>query len=202
VSNVTHLVYKALRVIEPGQQIYMHYGSFSSLSDAQLLMDYGFVFKANRNNVVMIDYQILPGTPNYERKVQLFEEAQIGTTHFSINKEEFPVDLVTTMRITKMTESELANQQLTNDAISKRTVSLQNEIETFRSLIILTSNLLHQYPTLLEEDETLLKQGNLTPRHENAILVRLGEKRILRNFLGRLQHYKKGLEEQTHKQEL
>jgi len=202
VSNVTHLVYKALRAIEQGQQIYMRYGSFSSLSDAQLLMDYGFVLKENMNNVVMIDYHILPDTPNYERKLQLFEEARIGTTHFSINKDEFPVDLVTTMRITKMTEAELHNEQLTHNAISKRIVTPQNEIETFRSLIILTSNLLHQYPTLLEQDETFLKIGNLSPRQEHAIIVRLGEKKILTRLLGRLQHYKRGLEAQTDKHEL
>jgi SET domain-containing protein 6 len=38
---------------------------------------------------------------------------------------------------------------------------------------------LEQYPTSIEEDEALLKKGGLSSRLEMAVVVRLGEKKLL-----------------------
>ena len=43
------------------------------------------------------------------------------------------------------------------------------------------------YPTTMEEDETLLKGDDLAKRHRMAIVVRLGEKRLLHEALTLLQ---------------
>jgi len=53
------------------------------------------------------------------------------------------------------------------------------------------------YPTSMEEDETLLKGGDLAKRHRMAITVRLGEKRLLHEALALLQ---RGDEEDTGRQ--
>jgi len=46
---------------------------------------------------------------------------------------------------------------------------------------------LAQYPTSIEDDEKLLKEGSLEKRHRMAVEVRLGEKRLLHEALALLQ---------------
>ena len=58
-------------------------------------------------------------------------------------------------------------------------VSPQNEFEVHHSLLMNVEHLISQYPTTLDEDMSLLRQGSLTDRAANAVAFRIEVKRIL-----------------------
>lgn len=62
-------------------------------------------------------------------------------------------------------------------------VSLANETRSLLALAGACTEALRRFPTSLEEDEALLQDQALTRNARNSILMRRGEKRVLRYFL-------------------
>ena len=58
-------------------------------------------------------------------------------------------------------------------------LSIRNEKRVLKKIYDLTSAQLFAYPNTIEEDEEFLKDQSLTFNHRNAVLYRLGEKKIL-----------------------
>jgi histone-lysine N-methyltransferase SETD3 len=62
-------------------------------------------------------------------------------------------------------------------------VSLANETRSLLALAAACTEALRRFPTSMEEDEALLQDQALTRNSRNSILMRRGEKRVLRYFL-------------------
>ena len=78
---------------------------------------------------------------------------------------------------------EFSELEVVADALQGKPVSLINELRSYRAAINALSTLYRSYQTTIEEDAELLKQSNLSARVRNAVVVRKGQKEILKNVI-------------------
>ncbi|EGR34646.1 SET domain protein [Ichthyophthirius multifiliis] len=62
-------------------------------------------------------------------------------------------------------------------------ISIQNEIDMWNKINQVCQNQMQLYKTNIEEDNQLLQDNNLTLNQRNCVLLRLGEKDILRFYI-------------------
>jgi len=178
-------------------KIFIEYGSFSALSNSQLLMDYGFICDDNHNSLLLYPYHFPSTISDYETKIELLQMANIDihNNYFVISKEEFPEDLVTAVRIEKLSPNDIYQSLIRSKLINKKRISLTNELETFSHLITHTTQLLSKYGTSVTQDQELLTSSSLTSRYRIALILRLEEKNQLHLLLSRLNYFKSKLEQ-------
>lgn len=90
------------------------------------------------------------------------------------------------MRIQALKPSEFDSY---TKAFQGRPISLRNELEVYRTLMLACQNLVKRYPTTLQQDAELLGKEDLSSNMRNAIHLRKGEKETLiltMNYIARL----------------
>ncbi|PHZ17134.1 RuBisCO-cytochrome methylase [Rhizopus microsporus ATCC 52813] len=153
---------KAIKNIKEGEQIYNTYGD---LCNADLLRKYGFVDEKNDFDLVELDGLLVVDVccegqdeALKEKKIEfLMEEGALDDT-----KDEF-----------KMMEEKqkLPKPKLTKEAKEKIETILKKRLE--------------RYPTSLEDDELMLTQ--VKDNKKNALIVRIGEKKIIKETLANVE---------------
>jgi hypothetical protein len=113
--------------IEKGTQIFAPYGVRKRLSNAQLLMDYGFVWPFNPHDVVIFHFEIPLTDPYYEEKIELLEQAHLFRDDYNVYLGEYPEDLMAAIRINCLSVIDLQDPQLTEAATKKQKIHDSNE---------------------------------------------------------------------------
>merc|ERR1711998_594136 len=93
-------------------------------------------------------------------------------------------ELLAAMRIQALKPSEFDQY---SRAFKGQPVTLRNELEVYRTLMLACQNLLKRYKTTLQQDQELL-QTELSTHVRNAVVTRKGEKETLMltmNYIGR-----------------
>lgn len=189
--NSTHMVFTAARTIPPNTQILVPYGKYSLLSNAQLLMDYGFVFADNSlGNTIFLPFRLESRVDDHTAKLQILKKAGLKReNNFPISLKQavdgLPKSLLCSFKIAAMTPREVRRATELED-IDDVQISEYTEIKFRRQILALASTLLRGYKTSLETDQQLLR-GALPYRMRMAVQVRMEEKTILRAMIDNLQ---------------
>ncbi|KAG5935947.1 hypothetical protein E4U53_000319 [Claviceps sorghi] len=198
-AHVNHgeheLTVTALRDIKAGDEILNFYGPHPN---SELLRRYGYVTdKHSRYDVVEIPWDVVQaslvselGVPQeaVERAMEKIDEDEWEDT-FVLERnagepnpdgtlgpaapavDGMPEDLQAQLKAI-IKEVQRQNRALIPDKRKRDDVLQSVMVGALRSVA-------SHYPTTVAEDEALLRQGSLAPRHRMAITVRLGEKRLI-----------------------
>jgi histone-lysine N-methyltransferase SETD3 len=141
----------------------MH-GSYGRKCNSEFFMHYGFCLEENEDNRAQIRFA--------DRTFRV--PARLD--HKNTRK------MLSLLRLTcASSDDALSPARDAEDEIGP--VSLANETRSLLALGAACTEALRRFPTCLEEDEALLQDQALTRNARNSILMRQGEKRVLRFFL-------------------
>lgn len=179
----------ALKEFNQGEQISIFYGA---RSNAELLVHNGFVYTQNDMDRTAIKLGISKSDSLYERKAKLLTALGLAPSRmFFIYTGDIPVDphLISFLRIFNMNEDELSNfdcenmseNDIENLGDLNTPVNTDNEEKLWKFLETRLSLLLKAYDTSAEEDESLLKQTDLSTNKYFILQLRRCEKIILQN---------------------
>ncbi|KAG2201074.1 hypothetical protein INT47_010826 [Mucor saturninus] len=175
---------RAIKDIKEGEQIYNTYGD---LCNADLLRKYGFADDQNEFDIVEIDGPLVvesccPDAPKelVEQKIDFLMEEGVFDECFVIDSDhEIPPELIVSVHVLLSSADEfetmVEKQKLPKP---KLTASVKKVIEH-----ILRKRLEERYPTTMQEDEAELGELKEMSNKRNALLVRVGEKKILQQTL-------------------
>jgi len=144
---------------EEGKEIFLNYGY---LSNYKLLMLYGFTLApsqgSNPYDTVDIWLHMDPIAPYYQQKKDALQYLNINDNEpFQISMNEFPQDLITCLRVHLATdESEVC--RLTH---ATQPLSPGNEMKVHDALQRALEDMLAAYPSMIEQDEYLLRHWGL-----------------------------------------
>jgi hypothetical protein len=160
--------------------------SIGARSNGQLILSHGITLDNNDMDQVQLNVQVSDDDPFASVKRKILEQAGCGPERtYLITKQGLSKDLLAAMRIQALKPSEF--DQYTR-AFEGRPVTLRNELEVYRTLILACQNLLKRYKTTLQQDADLL-QTDLSHHVRNAVTLRKGEKETLlvtMNLIARL----------------
>lgn len=155
-------------------------------SNAQLILSHGITMLDNDYDQVQLNVQVSEEDPFVSVKRKILEQAGFGADRsFMITKQGLSADLLAAMRIQALKPSEFDSY---SRAFQGRPVTLRNELEVYRTLMLACQNLVKRYKTTLQQDIELL-QTELSANMRNAIQLRKGEKETLiltMNYIARL----------------
>eukprot|EP01102_Stenamoeba_stenopodia_P010380 TRINITY_DN3119_c0_g1_i1.p1 TRINITY_DN3119_c0_g1~~TRINITY_DN3119_c0_g1_i1.p1 ORF type:complete len:497 (+),score=131.68 TRINITY_DN3119_c0_g1_i1:33-1523(+) len=179
------LYYHAAIDIPANAQIFVKYGSIN-LPNAILLMDYGFVFKNNKHDwfPVMLSPLENEHVDRQKHKTSLLKSFGLENM-IQVSARQMPNDLFRVARVIVATPGELSGD-IDPQTFAVNPLNPVNEKAAIEYLITTFRYMLLPYGSTPEEDAKLL-ETNLTQRARNAIIVRRGEKVILREVLRRLE---------------
>jgi len=155
-------------------------------SNGQLLLSHGLALDNNDFDQVQLNVQVSEDDPFASVKRKILEQSGLGADKsFVLAKTGISAELLAAMRIQALKPSEF--DQYTR-AFKGNPVTLRNELEVYRTLMLACQNLLKRYKTTLQQDQELLKT-ELSTHVRNAVVTRKGEKETLMltmNYIGRL----------------
>jgi hypothetical protein len=173
----TSLWYTANTQIAKGEQIFTPYGFNKALSNAQILMDYGFVIPSNPEDSCLIHVPaFLNNDALSKRKFQLLERYDLGSGDYPIFKDEPPYPLILVSRVKHLVEKDF-----------QRAVDVTRPLPRARerAALLYVKELLQnerkRYSTSIQQDGDALPDA--TGRRATAVAIRLSEKLILLNNL-------------------
>ncbi|KAF9050042.1 hypothetical protein BJ165DRAFT_1455980 [Panaeolus papilionaceus] len=195
--------------IKTGEQIWNTYGD---LPNAELLRRFGHVDTipmpsgklGNPGDVVeiradLVLQTLLEGRPdlgdaNLEERIDWWLEVGGDDVFIFDYDDEIPQDFISFTRL-MMNQSEWEKAQ-NKERPPKPTID-KATLEVIQAVLI---KRLSQYPTTLQDDEELFSNSEaLSLNHKQAMVVRLGEKRILRENRDKISTMLKGLEDSADK---
>lgn len=171
----THVVISATREYTKGEQLFANYGKKSNYD---LLSMYGFVLEDNPHDTMQINFQLNPANLVQSIVEPLLRVADPNYKKLFIGRNTLPVALLRLFRLNVMDFSEL---EFVDRALQGQAVSLTNEVKAFRAAIQALAGMLKGYPTTIEEDAALLARDDVSDNVRAAVIVRKGQKEILRN---------------------
>eukprot|EP00168_Porphyra_purpurea_P001252 TRINITY_DN11581_c0_g1_i1.p2 TRINITY_DN11581_c0_g1~~TRINITY_DN11581_c0_g1_i1.p2 ORF type:complete len:429 (-),score=124.73 TRINITY_DN11581_c0_g1_i1:52-1338(-) len=171
----SHVLIAATRDYAKGDQLFASYGKKSNYD---LLAMYGFVVEDNANDAMQINFQLNPGNLVQSIVEPLLRVADPNYKKLFIGRNTLPVTLLRLFRLNVMDFSEL---EFVDRALRGQAVSLANEVKAFRAAIQSLAGMLKAYPTTIEEDAALLARDDISDNVRAAVIVRKGQKEILRN---------------------
>ena len=161
------VTFKALQRIARGDRISIGCGLTSNL---ELLANRGSVLPTNRNNFVLIKFQLDPESDIHAgaRQAMMTKLNLTSPMTYIVRSGEMPQGLLTSLRIQSMTPVEFALYE--KAAVAP--LSLENEWRAYRLLISSCNMILSMYKTSVEEDDELLRAGILTDKASLAVTLR------------------------------
>ncbi|POM66485.1 Putative histone-lysine N-methyltransferase [Phytophthora palmivora] len=188
---MTHQVPKEVMA---GSPLHISYGQYSN---AKLLYSYGFVVPENLRQAVDFWMKIPPTDPYLKLKQTVLDSnklTQEQTYDFcgTLFKNDVDERLLATLRVILMNEQEI---RLYKKAFESSILSARNELAVYENLQSSCLRKLANYPTTLEEDETILAETKteLDPRLSFAVRVRIEDKQVLSGVIDTLEQWKLSL---------
>ena len=191
-SNV--LTVRASANFQPGEQVLMQYGS--TKSNADLALDYGFVERNTESQFgggierdsLALSLEISPDDRFVDDKADILEISGFQTSmQFDVPRGQGPSDeMITFLRLSALSGADafLLEALFRNEAWAHVSlpVSRDNEEAVCTSMLEGLRSALEGYPTTIEEDMEILGQEDLSVRKQMAVIVRLGEKRVMQEL--------------------
>jgi len=182
--------------IERGEQVYDSYGK---KCNSRFFLNYGFINENNDANEVPIKIYLDEDDPLHSTKLKLinFSDPKIIRVSEDLSEKNM-VDFFSYLRIVeykgdpmelykcKFNQPSKKNDEddefyETYKGINVPPLSLELEIEVMHKIRKLAQQSLSKYPTTYEEDLKLVESAkDLTWNQRNCVLMRLGEKKILK----------------------
>lgn len=189
-------VFEAIRDIAVHEQIFTTYSK--GLSNAQLLMDYGFMFKDNPFDFVLIESPLHPNVKSFNEKLQLATAAQCDESQIFLSIERGIEKLICATQITYMTSKDLGNPSIRQTISSSSSVSLltTKSQKTLSKVAEILVDKYESYGTTIEDDFLQLKTEAMNANVRAAMELRIKEKDILqrayRTIISLLESAQKG----------
>lgn len=185
------LTVRASGNFQPGEEILMQYGS--SKSNADLALDYGFVEESRfsggiERDSLALSLEISPEDRFIDDKADILEiNGFQSSMQFDLPRGEGPSDeMITFLRLSALSgpDAFLLEALFRNEAWGHVSlpVSRDNEEAICTSMLEGLRAALDGYSTTVEEDMEILAQEDLSVRKEIAVVVRLGEKRVMQEL--------------------
>lgn len=157
--------------------------SYGKKSNTRLLQNYGFVVDNNPHD----DATIWITTPNWapatERRSREFGYADNGRRRFRLpHVGEQAVDAISFLRLVYAKDREL-EMQLKVDAGPVPFISACNERKVMEALGRACEDALRLYASTISDDDALLTRGDLRENSRRCVIVRRGEKAVLRKWI-------------------
>jgi len=150
--------------------------SIGARSNSQLLLSHGFTIDNNDHDQVQLTVKVSEDDPFHSVKTAMLKNQGIkDDTTFIISKLGLSKGLLAAMRLQALRPSEFDRY---TRAFQGKPVSLRNELEVYRTLVVACQQLLKRYKTSYQQDVELLKT-ELTHNVRNAVVLRKGEKETL-----------------------
>jgi len=150
--------------------------SIGGRSNSQLLLSHGLTIDNNDFDQVQLNVRVSDDDPFESVKKSMLKSQGISDdTTFIISKLGLSKGLLAAMRIQALRPNEFERY---TRAFRGQAVSLRNELEVYRTLVVACQQLLKRYKTSYQEDVELLK-GELSVNKRNAVVMRKGEKETL-----------------------
>jgi histone-lysine N-methyltransferase SETD3 len=177
----------AQRAVPAGAEIHTNYGAKSS--DVFLLHS-GFVPDGNEeNDEVYLSVGLPAGDPLASVKQQMFGLASASAKHpFKVSRQgkylaSWSVFSFLRMAHAAPDEFLALSNRLLSGTKTIDPLSVACEERVLSTLAAACEERLNAFPTSLEEDERLLREGPLSPNERSCVLMRRQEKRLLRDYL-------------------
>lgn len=179
----------SLRNYKKGDQIFIFYGA---RSNAELLVNNGFVYLENEHDRMAIKLGISKGDSLFTQKSEMLNKCGLLPARtFYLHTGELPVDsdLLVFLRIFQMDEDTLKGRY-TEAGVEElreelgdldKVVSLEVETKVWDYLETRANLLLKAYDTSVEEDEELVQKGKLSETALLCVQLRRCEKNILQS---------------------
>jgi histone-lysine N-methyltransferase SETD3 len=176
-------VFTALRAFAPGDPIRTAYGK---RSNSHLLVNYGFVLEDNEHNEAVLRLSVPQGDPLLDVKAAALEsggtsrafQVAAGYARNEVRK------MFSFLRFAHADAEELT--QLTTpagfDVNGIAPVSARNEEAALRAIGAAAKVALAAFDTTAEQDTAILRTLPLSPNMKSCVLLRRGEKRVLRHY--------------------
>lgn len=188
-ENTNVLAVRATGNFASGEQVLMQYGL--SKSNADLALDYGFVERESQfceRDSLALSLEISPEDRFVDDKADILDINGFQCSmQFDVPRGQGPSDeLITFLRLSALAgpDSFLLEALFRNEAWGHLSlpVSRENEEGICTSMLEGLKAALDGYGTTVDEDLELLGQGGLSVRKEIAVVVRLGEKRVMQEL--------------------
>jgi len=148
-------------------------------SNYELMFNYGFALDNNVDDSLTLHFGLKASNLVQSIIEPLLRAVDPTYKDIRIFPNRVPLALLRVFRLSVMEFSEL---EVVADALQGKPVSLINELRSYRAAINSLSTLYRSYQTTIEEDAELLKT-KLPTRVRNAVIVRKGQKEILKNVI-------------------
>eukprot|EP00656_Telonema_subtile_P003330 TRINITY_DN11523_c0_g1_i6.p1 TRINITY_DN11523_c0_g1~~TRINITY_DN11523_c0_g1_i6.p1 ORF type:complete len:272 (+),score=117.49 TRINITY_DN11523_c0_g1_i6:85-900(+) len=151
--------------------------SIGGRSNSQLLLSHGLTIDNNDYDQVQLNVKVSEDDPfESVKKTMLKNQGIDDSTTFVVTKLGISKGLMAAMRIQALRPNEFDKY---TRAYKGLPVTLRNELEVYRTLVVACQQLLKRYKTTYQEDLELLKDESLTSNVRNAVVLRKGEKEAL-----------------------
>ena len=195
-------IIEAKESIERGEQVYDSYGK---KCNSRFFLNYGFIVENNDANEVPIKIQLDEGDELYTAKQKLINYSDPKTIRVSEDlAEKNMMDFFSYLRFAEFRGDPMVLYKCQFQQSSRKKsdededyyetykgtnvppLSIENETDVLQRIQKLAESQLKKYPTTLEEDQKILETNkSLDFNQRNCVLMRSGEKSVLK-FLIRL----------------
>lgn len=190
-ENSHVLALRASATFQYGEQVLMQYGR--TKSNAELALDYGFVEReiesqhvgGSDRDSLALTLEVSPEDRFVDDKVDILELNGLQCSmQFDLPRGQGPPDvMITFLRLSTLSgpDAFLLEALFRNEAWNHLSlpVSRENEEAVCTSMLDGLRAALAEYRTTIEEDLDILGREDFSKRKEMAVVVRLGEKRVL-----------------------
>ncbi len=189
----TSLVMRTTKLIPPSSQIFNTYGP---LPNADLLRRYGYVlFPGTPHDIIELQGPLITdlagsGLDDLDKRDRItwLLDSGILDDSFDLGRDrKIPDEVLRCIETMMMTRHEFQLLKRGSRSGSGLVVDLRGSGGIKRCLLMILKKRGEMYPTSIEEDEALLLDGTLEGKKRMAIVVRLGEKQILRDVRGNVE---------------
>jgi protein-histidine N-methyltransferase len=162
---------------------------YGAKSNGRFLLNYGFALPDNEDDETTLDLAVPADVPFAALKRRLLGLDLPGSRRLfriaSRRADPEAREPLSFLRVACADESELAALEAAPvfDSRDVEPVSVANEARAIELLGAACARDLARYPTSIEEDDALLATPGLPRNARHAVLVRRGEKRLLRDYL-------------------
>ncbi|CAD8056186.1 unnamed protein product [Paramecium primaurelia] len=174
--------------IERGQMIFDSYGR---KCNSRFLLNYGFVVEDNDANEVVVIVEADQNDPLLQLKEESIKESLQWPKTFRLmmdTDETTVMEFMSYIRFLVIRDETqlklLLNQRGSLNFKSTKTqpIGIYNELEMWKMIGRICKKALKYYPTTFEQDQEILQICELTTNQRNCLILRMGEKEILKFY--------------------
>ncbi|KAL3511097.1 hypothetical protein ACH5RR_030498 [Cinchona calisaya] len=172
--------------LKAGEQVFIQYDL--NKSNADMALDYGFIELGSNRDAFTLTLEISESDEFFADKLDIAETNGLGeSAYFDIKLDRpLPPAMLPYLRLVALggTDAFLLESIFRNAVWGhlELPVSRANEELICQVVQKACKSALSGYHTTIEEDQKLIEEGNLSTRHEMAVKIRTGEKKVLQHI--------------------